>query len=69
MATTTREECRDVHKELNKHLLTLTEDVGYIKGKVDEMAKSHDVERNNNSDWWSRMIAFVALAIAYFKGA
>lgn len=62
-------DCDGVHAELNKNLLKLTEDVGYIKGKVDTLVESHKELRDNNSDWWSRMIAIFACVIAWMKGA
>lgn len=62
-------DCDSVHAELNKSLLKLTEDVGYIKGKVDTLVDSHKELRDNNSDWWSRIIAGLALALAWMKGA
>lgn len=64
-----KEHCDDVHSALNENLLQLTKDVGYIKGQVDTLVDSQKELRQNNSDWWSRFVAFLACAIAYFKGA
>ena len=63
-----KDKCEDIHAELNKSMLELSKDVGYIKGQVDTLVDSHKELRQNNSDWWSRIGCFIACAIAYFKG-
>ena len=58
-----QEECDKVHEEISKKLSKIDEmheDIGYIKGKIDSMEK-------NNSDWWSRFMAFAAIFVAWIK--
>ena len=63
-----KEYCDGIHDTINQNMLKMTEDLGYIKGKVDTLVDSHKDMQQNNSDWWSRIGCFIACAIAYFKG-
>ena len=64
----TKADCDGLHKDLNEHVTKMREDIGYIKGKVDTLVAANEQQRQSNSDWWSRMVAIIACAIAYFKG-
>lgn len=63
-----KDDCVEVHEQLNERMLKLTEDVGYIRGQVDTLVKAQENQQKNDSDWWSRMIAIVAVIIAWVKG-